>query len=365
LPAKTKDFKVMKHAVLLTSIPSPYMVELIDAVNAAGRWNIMPLYERYSSKGRRWNISAVKHDYIVLKENGPRASEKIISESDLVVIGTLWGKNSNTVLRYQKKYSKPLVFWGERPGAVWRNFVANAIRPLLLSQRFGHVKAVWGIGEWAVEEYRRCLPSVKMFANMPYASNLSPYLNILRKENNKPHSQPVRILYSGALIHRKGVDLLISAFIKLLNEGVQATLTMMGHGELETKLKTMVPERLKDCINFLGFKEWHELPIVYAEHDLLVAPSRYDGWGLIVVEGLAAGMPVIATNMMGSAIDFLKHGKNGWMTSAGDGKSLYSALKEALSALLLEMGKTARKSVECWTLDKAAQRWCDLADAVL
>jgi len=354
----------MKKAVLLTSIPSPYMVELIDAVNSVGRWVITPLYERLSSQGRRWNMPVLKHNYVVLEDQGCETIEKIIHDADLVVMGTLWGKNSDMVLRCQKKYLKPLVFWGERPGAMCRNFIANAIRPLLLSRRFGHAQAVWGIGEWAVEEYRRCMPSIKYFANMPYASDLTPYFNIVRRED-KNNEKPVRVLYSGALIYRKGVDLLILAFLKLLSKGYDASLTLMGHGELEMKLKKMVHEKYKDKIKFIGFKEWHELPEIYAGHDLLLAPSRYDGWGLIVVEGLAAGMPVVATNMMGSAIDFLKNKENGWTIPAGDADSLFSALEAALKAPLSEMGKTARASVENWTLDKAAKRWCDLADSVV
>jgi glycosyltransferase involved in cell wall biosynthesis len=354
----------MNKAVLLTSIPSPYIVELIDAVNALGRWRIFPLYERYTSVGRHWRISSLKHEHIVMERSAAIEIEKSISTVDLVVIGTLWGRNCATVLQYQKKYSKPFVFWGEKPGAVWRNIAATMVRRLLISRRFRQARAVWGIGKWAIEEYKKCLSTTKIFENMPYASDIKPYLNIVRNEGDTTQ-KPIRILFSGSLIYRKGVDLLISAILRLLSDGNNISLTMMGHGELEEKLKNMIPQKYYDQIRFIGFKEWYELPGIYAVHDLLVVPSRYDGWGLVVVEGLAAGVPVIATNMMGSAIDFIKHGENGWMITAGDSESLCATLKEALSAPLLEMGRNARKSVECWTLDKAAKRWCDLADVAL
>jgi glycosyltransferase involved in cell wall biosynthesis len=354
---------VVRKAVLLTSIPSPYMVELIEAVNAAQRWKIISLYEDYSSHGRRWNYSHLRHEYIVLKEKGNEAAEAFVKGADLIVIGSLWGRESNAVLKHQKRHSKPLVFWGERPGAVRRSFIANAIRAFVISRRFGHARAVWGIGQWAVEEYRRCLPSVMTFANMPYASNLEPYFNIPRSET--PHSGPMRFLYSGALIHRKGVDLLIPAFLTLLKEGQRATLTLMGHGELENRLKSLIPQEHRGQIDFIGFREWHELPSVYAQHDILVAPSRYDGWGLIVVEGLSSGMPVIATDMMGAGIDFVRGNDNGWIIPAGDEHALYVALKKSLSSSLPVMGGAARRSVQNWTLDKAAARWSALADAVI
>ncbi len=354
----------MRKAVLLTSIPSPYMVELIEAVNAKGRWQIIPFYEKRSSRGRRWSYSGLKHEHIFLNENGGNAAESYLRGSDLVIIGSLWGRASSKVLKQQRRHSKPLVFWGERPGAVRRSFIANVVRPFLISRRLLHATAVWGIGEWAVKEYKRCLPSVTAFGNMPYASNLEPYFNI-RSDNKRSEAGPMRFLYSGSLIRRKGVDLLIPAFLKLLKEGHRATLTVMGHGDLENRLKVMIPREWKGLIDFVGFKDWHELPSVYAQHDILVAPSRYDGWGLIVIEGLAAGMPVIATDMMGSALDFIRHGENGWMIPAGNKEFIYKALKETMNAPLSRMRIPARASVECWTLERAVVRWCDLADAAL
>ncbi len=355
----------MNNAVLLTSMPSPYMVEIIDAINSTNRWRILPLYERFRSKGRKWHCHGLKHNYVVLDESSREIIEEKISGSDLVVICTLWGENTKLILKYQKKQKKILVFWGERPGALRRNIIANMARKIAIFQRFRHARAIWGIGEWAVDEYQRCLPLIKQLANMPYASDLAPYFAIQKSGKNKLKSNTIRFLYSGALIHRKGVDLMLLAFIKLLSNGYQATLTLMGHGELESELKKMVPERFKDNINFIGFRDWKYLPGIYAEHDVLLSPSRYDGWGLVVMEGLAAGIPVIATEQMGSAIDFLKHGENGWMIHAGDGGALFEALRSAMSSSLETMGAMARKSVECWTLKKAADKWCDLADCAI
>lgn len=355
----------MNNAVLLTSMPSPYMVELIDAINSTNRWRILPLYERFRSKGRKWRYHDIKHKYVILDESSREIIEEKITASDLVVIGTLWGRNSRLILKYQKKLKKILVFWGERPGALRRNFFAAMARRIAVFWRFRHARAVWGIGGWAVYEYQKCLPFVKQFANMPYASGLDPYFAIQKSGDNNSKSNTIRFLYSGALIHRKGVDILLLAFIKLLSHGYHATLTLMGHGELESKLKIMVPEKFKNNINFIGFRDWKDLPAIYAEHDVLISPSRYDGWGLVVMEGFAAGIPVIATDQMGSAIDFLKHGENGWMIHAGDSGALFEALRSAMSSPLETMGAMARKSVERWTLKKAAERWCDLADCAI
>jgi glycosyltransferase involved in cell wall biosynthesis len=337
------------------------MVELIEAINSTNQWRIVPMYnDGYSSKGRLWKKPDLKHEHLVLGNGDNDKMKEVIATADLVATGSLWGRGVRSLLRCQKKNRKPLVLWGERPGAERRDPISTAIRRFAIGSRFGHANAVWGIGSWAVEEYKKALPSVKQFANMPYASDLSPYFGIPR--NNTGNAKEIRFLFSGSLIYRKGVDLLVSAFLKALVDGCQASLTLMGQGELDSKLRSLAANT--DKIRFVGFKDWNELPAVYAEHDVLVAPSRYDGWGLIVMEGLAAGMPVIATNRMGAALDFIKDDENGWLIPAGDFDVLYETLKKVVAIPLQEKGVAARSSAEHWTLDNAAKKWCVLADNV-
>jgi glycosyltransferase involved in cell wall biosynthesis len=356
----------MYRAVLLTSIPSPYMVELVDAINKAGRWIVTVIYIEKQSRDRRWSSTLLNHDHIFFQSNNSVDIEYVIKNSDLIVIGSLWGKATSTILDMQREFLIPLVLWGEKPGAVHRHFLAENVRRLMIRWRFRRARTVWGIGEWAVAEYKTCFPNVSQFESMPYASNLEDYFKIERQPVDVMAThKPIRFLYSGSLIHRKGVDLLVDAFNTVLEEGHDACLTLMGHGELEKELRSKVKDAHRDKVVFLGFKDWHELPAVYARHDVLVAPSRYDGWGLIVIEGLAAGMPVIATDRMGAALDFIKNGENGWVISASNEKYLVTAIKSALRAPVSEMSCAARNSVQMWTLETAANLWCDLADRAL
>ena len=92
---------------------------------------------------------------------------------------------------------------------------------------------------------------------------------------------------------------------------------IVGDGELRESLaQTLRP--VSERVEFVGFKDWHELPGEYARADVLCVPSRYDGWGLVVPEGLASGLPVIATDRMGAALEFVENGRNGWLIPAGD-----------------------------------------------
>jgi glycosyltransferase involved in cell wall biosynthesis len=93
------------------------------------------------------------------------------------------------------------------------------------------------------------------------------------------------------------------------------------------------------------------LPREYAAADVLCVPSRYDGWGLVVPEGLASGLPVIATDRMGAALEFVRTGTNGWLIPAGDEESLLGAMREAAVG---ELPKGARESVKEHTLENGA-----------
>ncbi len=167
-------------------------------------------------------------------------------------------------------------------------------------------------------------------------------------------------LFSGSLIARKGVDLLARAFVRLVAEVDQVRLRIVGEGELRDAVaQTLGP--VNERVEFVGFKDWHDLPGEYAHADVLCVPSRYDGWGLVVPEGLASGLPVIATDRTGAALEFIETGRNGWVVRAGDENALLCAMREAAVSRLEEMGARARDSVSAHSLRDGAGRFARYA----
>src|ERR1051325_12107479 len=121
---------------------------------------------------------------------------------------------------------------------------------------------------------------------------------------------------------------------------------------------------VESAVDFGGFVEWLDLAPQYATSHVLCVPSRYDGWGMVVPEGLAWGLPVIATDRMGAALEFVETGRNGWLIPAGDGRALVDAMREAagLSATeLKQLGRHARESVSAHTLENGAVRFAHCA----
>ena len=87
-------------------------------------------------------------------------------------------------------------------------------------------------------------------------------------------------------------------------------------------------------------------------------PSRYDGWGLVIPEGMAAGLPVIATNRMGAALDLIRPGINGWLITAGDLDELAKAISEAVqlnTQKLTDMSVNARETAKYCGLEQGVK----------
>jgi len=166
-------------------------------------------------------------------------------------------------------------------------------------------------------------------------------------------------LYSGSLIWRKGVDVLARSFVRLRKEGHNARLKVLGTGPLLGMLRHSLSS-VSESVEFIGFSDWSELPQHYASSNVLCVPSRYDGWGLVVPEGLASGLPVIATTRTGAALEFLETGKNGWLIESDNDEALLNAMREAASvshATLGILSKGASASVENHSLDQGAARF--------
>jgi glycosyltransferase involved in cell wall biosynthesis len=108
------------------------------------------------------------------------------------------------------------------------------------------------------------------------------------------------VLFAGKLAHFKGVDVLLDA--ARLYEGErpdEITTIIAGDGELVTQLKKQAESLgLKD-VHFLGHLDISQLRALYSMADISVVPSRREPFGLVAVEALACGSPVIATNQGG------------------------------------------------------------------
>jgi len=347
---------------VLTDCPSPYQVELFNEIEARGECELEIAYLRDRDPDRQWKSSVVRHESLTLDGKGMARAREAARHADVVVFNYYRHAHAEQLIEERASLGSAWCFWGERPGIRQPAWAGRLLRKWKLSRLHRAPVPIWGIGKFAVDEYRREFGSRRAYFNLPYFSDLRRFDNSDREERAE------RVfLFSGSLIERKGVDVLARAFLRLASETSNARLKIVGEGELRQSLEqTLAPVR--DRVEFAGFKDWNELPREYASAEVLCVPSRYDGWGLVAPEGLASGLPVIGTDRMGAALEFIETRRNGWLIPAADEEALFEAMREAAlmpQQQFSEMRCEARMSVSAHTLENGATRFVSFAQEAI
>ena len=110
-------------------------------------------------------------------------------------------------------------------------------------------------------------------------------------------------------------------------------------------------------IRFLGYADEKSLPDLYRQADMLVVPSLFEPWGLVVHEGLAYGLPVIATDQVAAADDLIDSGVNGYVVPAGSDEALASAMRSVAEwspSHRREAAARNRETLPMYGIDRAA-----------
>lgn len=155
-----------------------------------------------------------------------------------------------------------------------------------------------------------------------------------------------RMLFVGRLVYYKGLDVLLDAMGRC-----GGSLVIVGEGPLDGALRARVTERrLGDRVLFAGRVSDADLPAFYQACDLFVLPStaRTEAFGVVQIEAMAAGKPVVSTNLPTGVPWVNKDGASGLVASPGDPTELGDALRRLIEddALRQQLGEGARRRAE-------------------
>jgi glycosyltransferase involved in cell wall biosynthesis len=143
---------------------------------------------------------------------------------------------------------------------------------------------------------------------------------------------PPVVVAAGRLAEAKNMLLLVDAFARL-HERRDARLFILGEGDHESALRTRIAERrLADCVVLCGFKTnpWRYM----AKADVFALTSRYEGFGNVLVEAMASGVPVVATASAGTR-EVVADGVNGLLVEPHTPEAVAAALERVLADRVL------------------------------
>lgn len=185
-----------------------------------------------------------------------------------------------------------------------------------------------------------------------YSADVSHFM-ALNKENEEKKSKsfPKKFIYVGRYYQFKGVTDLWQAFIEIQNDSPNEwELWCLGTGDIEP----VKHEKIKH----FGFVQPKDIVPFIADTGVFVLPSRKEPWGVVVHEFAAAGFPLILSDVVGAATEFLEDGKNGFSFPAGNVEELKLQLKKVMTLSqreLMVMGEISSELAQKITPEKWAK----------
>ncbi|MFQ6121877.1 MAG: glycosyltransferase [Dehalococcoidales bacterium] len=170
------------------------------------------------------------------------------------------------------------------------------------------------------------------------------------------------ILFVGRIEPLKGIDRLLMAMTYLKNKQRLQLLVIGGDGNSQHeigRLQRLSRElQIPDSVTFLGLKKQEELPLFYSAADVCVVPSYYESFGLVVLESLACGTPVVATDV-GGARSVIRQGDTGYVVADNTPRRLAQKI-----ALLLSKPGVSAESINSMRASIARFSWSSIAESL-
>jgi glycosyltransferase involved in cell wall biosynthesis len=229
-----------------------------------------------------------------------------------------------------------------------------------------------GVSVAMVEEFRRYgVPDLRL-SRIPYGTPLSPgsISESLDQDSDLrsfAEAEGLRILYVGSLIPRKSVATLLEAARRVQASGSIVTIGVVGFGPDLSELREAAASSRLD-VRFVGQRRPEAIAGWLSAADVLVLPSLSEGRPLILLEALAMGRAVIATDIAGSR-ELVQHGRTGFLFPPKDASSLANYLARLAQAPseAVRMGQAARDWFEAEGLsaDAIARRHVLLYERII
>ena len=149
---------------------------------------------------------------------------------------------------------------------------------------------------------------------------------------------PIHLLFVGRLDYQKGVDVLLKAFAGAQRNDLKLTVVGSAVNEASVECPAL------DGVEYLPWVTPTEVNALYQSADALIVPSRWEGFAMVPLEGMAMGLPVIASDCT-SLPELVTHGVTGYIFPTGDHQSLAKLLRDLNKPRLQALGAEGRKRV--------------------
>lgn len=360
---------------IITNVPSPYRVDFFYYLQTHyEEYDFSIIYYCNDSMARQWkadeerilNSYHVPSKTICIKK---RFDNHYISFP--VGVGKLLGKLKPQVV-VAMEYSPAILqamHWCRKnhiPYVSWTDGTINSEKNIgklqKLSRRyiFKRADAFIGSSHASRENQLRYGADEKRCHISLLTVDLDKYfIEGIKTYNNK-------LLYVGSLIERKGVDLLLEALAVCDNKEIK--LVIVGDGqERDNLIKQAQRLGIRDRVEFKGFLSGEELRNCYKSAGAFILPTREDCFGLVLIEAMCAGLPIVASRFSDGAAETVTQGVNGYIVDPYDKQELSEAIMKVFESEDTQraMGEASLKGTDKFTFANVSRGYIEAVEDAL
>jgi glycosyltransferase involved in cell wall biosynthesis len=330
----------MTSVVYWNNIPAPYMVERFNAVERRGNLDFEVWFSARTEHDRSWTVDEsdwrFPFRYLPAFDRGEAAvafpTPLVRGPRPDLLVSLYAGIGYTAGSTLARVRGARTAFWVEVTYDAWvqRKRWKEAVKSHILPRADGILTAgsdgrAYARKYGAREDRIHIVPHVIDFERLSREARLSvTEREALRTELG---IRGVAFMYVGRLWEGKGLTYLLDAFRNLQQRRTDdVSLVLVGDGVDEEALRARARLDQLENIIFCGFQQGHVLARLYAAADVFVFPTLGDPFGMVVLEAMGCGLPVIATTASGEIADRVVDSVNGFLVPPRDSGKLLESM---------------------------------------
>ena len=305
--------------------------------------------------------------YTIHYDNNSVLCEELINEADVVVIGSAPKK----LVKKRMRHRRLVFFYSER---IYKNkkrcktyYYPFHYLYLLLQGKKAKTAYALSASAYAAADYAKTNTFSNKCYKWGYFPEMKKYEDVDRIIEEK---YPSSIIWVARMIDWKHPEIPISIAKRLKSEGYTFHVNMVGCGEMEDEIKSLICEYdVADCVNMLGSMKPEQVREYMEKSQIFMFTSdRNEGWGAVLNEAMNSACAVVASHAIGSVPFLLNDRVNGLIYQDGNEDDLYIKIKKLLDdkQLCRTYGKNAYNTIaEEWNAEFVTKRFIELAEVIL
>lgn len=179
---------------------------------------------------------------------------------------------------------------------------------------------------------------------------------------SKAQPSEFKIICVSRITARKGIKYLVEAVLKLKEKYPNIRLKIIGEGDEKKNLENFILEnKMEKFVKFSGLMPHDQLPKEYKDANIFILPSLNEGMSNTILEALASGLPIIATDTGGTK-ELLNNGENGFIIKMKDSNDIVEKIEKLIQnkELCQKMALESRKIAENFSWKKVADQYAEI-----